>query len=168
MTRWAAGFYLSLQKQAASSLLWDCAGKSTWTYLFIVVNVFIVILSFPRATPEENRALRFSSRSLGWKDAALPFRLLHMWSCCIDYSLHLLCVCSVFFSPFYCELLSLLCVIFPIHTQPISMSHSKCSLLRSRPKVFSQTDSLFMVFSSINGLLSQSDSAALRAAALWF
>lgn len=60
----------------------------------------------------------------------------------------------VFSSSFYCELLPLLCVIFPIHTQAISMSHSKCSVLRSRPKVFLQTDFLFMVFSSINGLLS--------------
>lgn len=34
------------------------------------------------------------------------------------------------------------------------MSHSKCSVLQSRPEVFLQTDSLFLVFSSINGLLS--------------
>lgn len=81
---------------------------------------------------------------------------MQMWS--IDYSLHLLYVFSVLFffpsSSFYCELLPLLCVIFPIHTQAISMSHSKCSLLQSMPKVLLQTDSLFMVFSSINGLLS--------------
>lgn len=61
---------------------------------------------------------------------------------------------SFFPTSFYCELLPLLCVIFPIHTQAISMSHTKCSVLQSRPKVFLQTDSLFMVFSSINGLLS--------------
>lgn len=53
------------------------------------------------------------------------------------------CAFSLRFSPpppssssFYCELLSLLCVIFPIHTQAISMSHSKCSLLQSRPKYY--------------------------------
>ena len=72
----------------------------------------------------------------------------------IDYSLHLLCVSSAFSPFFYCELLPLLCGIFPIHTLSVSMSHLKRSLQRSGPKVLLQTDFLFMVFSSINGPLS--------------
>lgn len=112
--------------------------------------------------PEQNHAKRsdlcFSS-SLRWKDASIPPQADAdvKLGCSIDYSLHLLCVFSALcFFPcvFYCELLPLLCLIFPIHAQAVSMSHSKCSLLRSRPKVLLQTDSVFMVFSSINGLLS--------------
>lgn len=81
-----------------------------------------------------------------------PRRPMQMFGpgCSIDYSLHLLCVFKAFFSS-YCELLPLLCVVFPIHTQAVSMSHSTCSLLPS--KVFLQADSLFMVFSSINNFI---------------
>lgn len=100
----------------------------------------------------------FSLRSDG-KMLPFPRRLMRMWSWAAALITASICCAfsqqfSFFPCIFYCELLPLLCVIFPIHTQAFSMSHSKCSLLRSRPKVLLQTDSLFMVFSSINGLLS--------------
>lgn len=160
-TRWA-GEFSAFNCRSRNKWLPASSGTVQGNLLRCIYSLSLTYLSLSYLSHER---LRGAPPALVF--LALPFRLLHMWSCCIDYSLHLLCVCSVFFSPFYCELLPLLCVIFPIHTQPISMSHSKCSLLRSRPKVFLQTDSLLMVFSSINGRLS-ADSAGLTAAALWF
>lgn len=81
----------------------------------MVVIIFVIILSADSDSHRIRAALAvplwFCSRSLvlGWKDDDSPQAAADVEpGCSIDYSLHLLCVCS-----FYCELLPLLCY-FPI------------------------------------------------------
>lgn len=123
-------------------------------YLFTVVIRHYVISKQSTSPMNEPLIVLISASPHRWKDASFPCRQMQMWSwsavlitasICCAFSQHF----SLFFVCFLLWISPLLCVIFPIHT-----FHESLKALRSRLKVFLQTACLFMVFSSINGLLS--------------
>lgn len=90
-TRWA-GEFSAFNCRSRNKWLPASSGTVQGNLLRCIYSLSLTYLSLSYLSHER---LRGAPPALVF--LALPFRLLHMWSCCIDYSLHLLCVCSVFF-----------------------------------------------------------------------